>query len=141
MNDAITRGGPINVTAGVVKKDGRILISRRPPGKHLAGMWEFPGGKQESGESLEECVRREILEELGLLVKPLSMIMTSAHDYGDRSVLLHFFDCRLISGEARPDRCQEFRWVKPGELGSFDFPPPDRKLVEFLAGSAADRVV
>jgi len=115
------------------------LIARRLPGKHLGGMWEFPGGKQEPGETLEECLAREIREELSLLVKPLSLIMTSPHDYGDWSVLLHFFHCRIISGNVRPDRGQEIRWVKPEELELFDFPPPDGKLIRFLAGSAASR--
>jgi mutator protein MutT len=123
----------IHVTAGVIRKDGRILIARRPPGTHLEGLWEFPGGKQEPGETLRECLIREIREELDILVEPLSLIMTSAHQYADRSVVLHFFDCLILSGEPRPDLGQELRWVGPEELGLLSFPPPDGALVEKLA--------
>ncbi len=109
-----------------------ILIARRPPGKHLEGLWEFPGGKQESGETLRECLVREIREELDILVEPLSLIMTSAHDYPEKSVVLYFFDCRWLSGNPRPIQGQELRWVMPVELWDLEFPPPDRALVEKL---------
>ncbi len=109
-----------------------ILIATRPPGKHLEGLWEFPGGKQESGETLRECLVREIREELDILVEPLSLIMTSAHDYPEKSVVLYFFDCRWLSGNPRPIQGQELRWVMPVELWDLEFPPPDRALVEKL---------
>lgn len=128
-------GNPIHVTAGVVRKEGKILIARRPPGKHLEGLWEFPGGKLEPGETLSECMVREIREELGILVEPVSLIMTSANRYPDRSVVLHFFECRILSGEPGGDPGQELKWVAPEELSLFRFPPPDRALVEFLMSS------
>lgn len=124
----------VKVTAGIIRKGSKILIARRPPGKHLEGLWEFPGGKQESGETLRECLVREIREELDILVEPLSLIMTSAHDYPEKRVILYFFDCRWLSGIPRPIQAQELRWVLPDELWGLEFPPPDRALVETLAG-------
>ena len=123
----------IDVTAGVIRKDGRILVSRRTPGSHLEGLWEFPGGKREAGETLRECLAREIREELDLAVQPVSLIMTAAHEYEDKSVVLHFFECRVLSGEPRAVHGQEFRWVAPHELRELEFPPPDGELVERLA--------
>ncbi len=78
------------VAAGIIRKDQRILIARRPPGKHLEGLWEFPGGKQEDGETIRECLVREIREELDILVEPVSLVMTSAHEYPDKHVVLYF---------------------------------------------------
>jgi 8-oxo-dGTP diphosphatase len=124
----------IHVTAGVIRKAGKILIARRPPGKHLEGLWEFPGGKREMGETLRKCLIREMREELNIVVEPLSLIMTKAHEYTDKSVILYFFDCLLLSGEPRPVQGQDLKWVEPEELGMFDFPPPDSALIDFLMG-------
>ncbi|MFO8091236.1 MAG: 8-oxo-dGTP diphosphatase MutT [Desulfatiglandaceae bacterium] len=132
MIDATGPRDKVRVTAGIIRKGPMILIATRPPGKHLEGLWEFPGGKQESGETLRECLVREIREELDILVEPLSLIMTSAHDYPEKSVVLYFFDCRWLSGNPRPIQGQELRWVMPVELWDLEFPPPDRALVEKL---------
>jgi mutator protein MutT len=109
-----------------------ILIARRLPGKHREGMWEFPGGKQEDGETLRQCLVREIREELDILVQPLSLVMTSAHEYPEKRVVLYFFDCMQLSGTPRPVQGQELRWVKPADLIDLEFPPPDRSVVERL---------
>ncbi|HDR16245.1 MAG TPA: 8-oxo-dGTP diphosphatase MutT [Desulfobacteraceae bacterium] len=122
----------VHVTAGIIRNGPMILIARRPPGKHLEGFWEFPGGKQEAGETLRECLVREIREELDILVKPLALVMTSAYEYPQRRVVLYFFDCMQVSGSPRPVQGQELRWVKPSELMDLEFPPPDRALVERL---------
>jgi mutator protein MutT len=120
------------VTAGLVWKQGRVLISNRREGGHLAGVWEFPGGKQESGESLTACLEREIHEEVGLKVEAAEKVMTVCHEYNSKKITLHVFSCILLSGEARPMEGQEIRWVHPAELVTLTFPPPDMKVIEFL---------
>ena len=112
------------------------MITRRPEGVHLEGFWEFPGGKQEEGESLRECLEREIREELGLRIKAARALMTVDHDYGFKSISLHIFKCEHLSGEPMALQCQEVRWEDPSRLGELDFPPPDRKVVEYLALTA-----
>jgi mutator protein MutT len=131
--DDASLGDPVRVTAGIIRKGPMILIARRPPGKHLEGLWEFPGGKQEPGETLQECVAREIREELAIVVEPVSLIMTAAHEYPEKRVVLYFFDCRWLSGIPRPTQGQELRWVAPSELETLEFPPPDRVVVDRLA--------
>jgi 8-oxo-dGTP diphosphatase len=125
--------GQTRVAAGIIRKEQRILIARRPPGKHLEGLWEFPGGKQEDGETIQECLVREIREELDILVEPVSLVMTSAHEYPEKRVVLYFFECMKISGTPRPVQGQELIWARPFELFDLEFPPPDRALVEKLA--------
>jgi mutator protein MutT len=122
-----------NVTAGIIRKDGQILIARRPKGTHLAGLWEFPGGKQEDGESLENCLEREIREELGLSVKAGKSIMSVDYEYTEKTISLYFFDCHVQDGEPEGMESQEVKWVDPKDLSTFNFPPPDVKLVAFLS--------
>lgn len=122
-----------HVTAGIIRRGDRVLVTRRPEGVHLSGFWEFPGGKQEPEESLEACLKREIQEELGTAVRAGERLFVVEHEYEDKRVTLHFFDCTLL-GRA-PDRGlegQEVRWVRPGELSSLRFPPPDRCVIEHL---------
>jgi len=121
-----------HVTAGLIRKNGRVLIAKRPKGSHLEGYWEFPGGKQEKGESLGECLEREIREELGLRVKTDQAFLTVEHDYGSKAISLHVFNCTCLAGEPKALECQEIRWVAQGDLFKFSFPPPDMKVVEFL---------
>jgi 8-oxo-dGTP diphosphatase len=133
------RGAPvIVVTAAVVEDDDRFLVTRRPRGVHLEGLWEFPGGKCESGEALSACLEREMREELGTAVTVGRELFTTSHPYPDRTVELHFFACRL-QGNPRPLLGQEIRWVTRDELGRLEFPPADGELIERLSRPARER--
>jgi len=118
-----------HVTAGLVWRDGKLLITRRPAGSHLAGYWEFPGGKQESGESLEACLEREIREELSMEVKAVKHLLQIDHDYESKSITLHLFQCEWLEGTPTPLGCDELRWVRPEELGNYQLPPPDVQVL------------
>lgn len=122
-----------NVTAALIRRKGKVLIAKRGRGSHLAGFWEFPGGKQEEGESLRECLEREIREELGLRVKANRALLKIDHDYGFKSISLHIFECQHLSGEPRALQCQEIRWEDPSHLGKLTFSPPDMKVVQYLS--------
>ena len=121
-----------HVTAALIWNIGRVLIAKRPKGSHLEGYWEFPGGKQEQGESLEACLEREIREELGLRVKPDKVLLTVDYDYGSKAISLHVFNCSRLAGEPKALEGQELRWVEPGDLLKFSFLPPDMEVVELL---------
>ena len=125
-----------HVTAGLIWKDGKLLITRRPEGSHLAGYWEFPGGKQEPGESLEACLEREIREELGMEVKAVKHLLQIDHDYEIKSITLHLFLCDWLSGDPTPIGCDEIRWVKPEELANYHLPPPDIQLLPLIQNLA-----
>ena len=126
----------IVVTAAVVERDDAFLVTRRQRGVHLEGYWEFPGGKCEAGESLAQCLRRELREELDTDATVGDEIFTVTHDYPDRSVELHFLSCRLL-GEPRPLLGQDMRWVLRAELTSLRFPPADDELIARLTGSTS----
>jgi mutator protein MutT len=119
------------VTAAVIERDGRFLLTRRQQGVHLEGFWEFPGGKCDSGETLTACLARELREELAVDAHIGAEIHTVAHDYPERSVELHFFRCELI-GEARPQLGQEMRWVRRDELATLQVPAADGELIRWL---------
>jgi 8-oxo-dGTP diphosphatase len=130
----MTRTGPspIIVVAAVIERDGRILVSRRLEGTHLAGRWEFPGGKCEPGEAHEACLRRELEEELGVTRAAIGHeIVVTEHAYPDRIVRLHFRQC-AIHDEPRGLQGQALRWVTRAELGTLDLPEADRDLVQRL---------
>ena len=122
----------VNVAAGIIWKVSELLISKRPQESHLGGLWEFPGGKLKEGESLEECLRREILEELGLCVHVSAAVLSVDHEYTHKTVSLHFFDCIWKDGEPRALGCEEFRWIEPACISAFKFPPPDIQMVELI---------
>ena len=119
------------VTAAVVERNHRFLVTRRLHGTHLAGYWEFPGGKCQADEELEACLHREIAEELGAMLRVGEEIHAVAHEYPERTVELHFFRCDLLD-EPRPILGQEIRWVARNELASLDFPPADAELITML---------
>jgi mutator protein MutT len=121
----------IVVTAGVIERGGAYLVTRRQRGVHLEGYWEFPGGKCEPGESLAECLRRELKEELGVDAEVRDEILAVTHEYSERSVELHFLACTLV-GSPTPLIGQEMRWVPRGELKALQFPPADDELVARL---------
>lgn len=124
------------VLAAVVERDGAFLLTRRLRGTHLAGTWEFPGGKCEPGETHEACLRRELEEELGVSAKIGVEIFTITHAYDERTVELHFRRCTL-SGEPRPLLGQEMQWVSREGLGALEFPEADRELIERLRSGLA----
>jgi 8-oxo-dGTP diphosphatase len=123
----------IIVAAAIIRKDDLILLTRRLAEVHLAGLWEFPGGKVEANESLEAALRRELREELDIEANVLDEFYTTTHHYPTKSVELHFFNCTIASGELRAIEVAEFRWVKSSELHAFEFPEADRELVDRLA--------
>lgn len=119
----------VEVAAALVEEAGRLLIARRPAGVHLAGLWEFPGGKREAGESWEECLARELREELGIEVAVDGEVRRVRHDYPDRTIEIRFFRCRRLAGEPRPLKVAEIAWVAPSDLARYRFPPADAELV------------
>ena len=121
----------IVVLAAVVEQNGAFLLTRRLKGTHLAGTWEFPGGKCEAGETHEACLRRELLEELGVDASVGEEIYTVTHAYPERTVELHFRQCAL-NGTPTPQIGQEMMWVRRKELGTLEFPDADRELIEML---------
>ncbi len=126
------------VTAAVIERDGAFLVTRRQQGVHLEGYWEFPGGKCEPGESLADCVRRELREELGADGDVGAELLAVTHDYPERSIELHFIACTLHS-EPRPVLGQEMRWVHRQDLASLEFPPADDELIRKLTSRSAGR--
>jgi 8-oxo-dGTP diphosphatase len=122
----------VEVVAAVIRKDGKILITQRPDDVHLARLWEFPGGKVEAGESLESALQREIREELDIHIVVEDEFYSVEHAYPEKSVRLHFFNCGIKEGEPVALGVSDLRWVSPGELVQFDFPPADAQLIEKL---------
>ena len=123
----------VEVAAAVVERDGRYLITRRLEGTHLAGLWEFPGGKILPGEKPEDALRRELKEELGVEAVVGEPIETVDWTYPEKSVRLRFFRCALAE-EPRPLEGQEMRWVAGADLRSYTFPDADATLIARLSG-------
>ena len=124
----------LEVTAAVIERDGAFLLTRRLDGTHLEGFWEFPGGKRHDGESLPECLAREIREELDAAIVVGDLLLATAHAYPERVVELYFYRCSLVT-EPRPVLGQEMRWVPRKDLKAFPLPPADDELVTLLASS------
>ena len=120
------------VVAAVILRDGRYLITRRQAGTHLAGYWEFPGGKVDAGETEHEALARELQEELGAGSSLGDLILRTTHHYPERSVTLAFYACTLTE-EPLAVLGQEMRWVEPGELAGLEFPPADEELIARLS--------
>jgi mutator protein MutT len=123
----------MHVVAAVIEDGDRFLLTRRQAGVHLAGLWEFPGGKVAAGESHEQALRREMREELDTDVEVGTVVSTATHAYDDRHVTLHFYAC-ILTGDPRPLLGQEMRWVPRGELRGLGFPPADKELIALLTG-------
>lgn len=123
----------VEVAAALIRDDrGRYLITQRRRGSHLAGLWEFPGGKMELHESPRECLRRELAEELAATFAVGDLVETVRWEYPDRTVVLHFFACWLESGTIEPREAQAMAWVAPEALDEYEFPPADRALIQRL---------
>jgi 8-oxo-dGTP diphosphatase len=125
----------IVVTAAVVERNGEYLVTRRLRGTHLEGIWEFPGGKCEDGETHEASLLRELREELGCDADVGAKLLRVAHEYPERTVELHFFRCEL-KGDPQPLLGQEIRWAARTELRGLEFPPADAELIRMLAEGA-----
>jgi 8-oxo-dGTP diphosphatase len=121
----------IVVTAAVVERGGRFLVTRRQQGVHLEGLWEFPGGKCDAGEGLVACLARELREELAVEARTGDEVFATTHAYADRTVELHFIRCVLV-GEPVPQIGQEMRWVRREELAGLEFPPADAEFIAKL---------
>jgi len=123
----------IDVSAALVFRNGKLLITQRPATAHLGGLWEFPGGKREPAETFKQCLVRELREELGVEVSAGELFEEIVHAYPDKTVHLKFFLCVLERGEPEPRGCAALRWVDKLELAGFDFPAADARLLEKLS--------
>jgi mutator protein MutT len=128
----------IEVAAGLIRDAaGRYLITQRRRGSHLEGLWEFPGGKREAGETPEACLRRELAEELSATFHVGPLVETVHWAYPDRAVVLHFYECRVEAGSIQPRESQLMAWVEPERLDEYAFPPADLELIARLRSRPA----
>jgi mutator protein MutT len=121
----------IVVVAAVVEEHDAFLVTRRPDGVHLAGLWEFPGGKIDPAESHANALRREMREELDADVEVLDLVFETTHAYSERTVALYFYRC-VLKQRPRPLLGQEMQWIKRSELSTLGFPPADEELIRRL---------
>jgi len=128
----VTRASVIDVAAGLVFRGGKLLITKRYDDAHLGGLWEFPGGKVEPKETFEQCLVRELHEELGIEVKVGELVESVTHKYSDKAVHLKFFICEWHKNEPQPLGCSECKWVIAEELKEYDFPEADARLLHRL---------
>jgi len=122
----------IQVTAGIIKKDGKILIAKRKHGKSADAKWEFPGGKVEKGETHEECLKREIMEELNVEIKGGKFVGANCFNKGEKNINLMAYNAEYVSGEIKLTDHEDYRWVLPCELDKYDFLEADWKFVEII---------
>ena len=125
----------IEVAAGLVFRQGKLLITQRRATDHLGGLWEFPGGKREPGESFPDCLARELLEELDIEVRVLECVFATSYAYPEKTVLLQFHRCAWLRNEPRALGCQAFAWIEPAALSQYEFPPADARLLDQLRNS------
>ena len=123
---------PIDVTAAILERDGKILIAQRGAGGHLAGKWEFPGGKVRRGESPEDCLRRELHEEFGIEADIGGFVAESTYDYGIKRIRLLAYRARHVAGEFVLKEHTQLRWVAQDKLVGFDLAPADLPLISHL---------
>lgn len=122
----------IPVVTGFIRKSGLVLVGQRPEGHSLAGQWEFPGGKIELGENPEQALKRELHEELGIEAEVGTLRHSHTHSYGDRGILILFYDVTLWKGEPKSQHHTELRWIKPEELQTMEIPEANRKILPKL---------
>jgi mutator protein MutT len=122
----------IEVSAALIFRGGRLLITQRRADAHLGGCWEFPGGKREPAETFEQCLVREIREELGVEIVVGELFDEILHTYPEKSVHLKFFRCQLLSGEPQPLDCAAVKWIQKEGLDTHEFPAADARLLQKL---------
>jgi mutator protein MutT len=122
----------VDVAAALIFHGDKLLITRRHASAHLGGLWEFPGGKREAGETFEQCLVREIREELGVEISVGELFEEVSHAYPEKSVRLKFFICKLLSGEPQPLDCAAIKWIEKPEVDVHQFPAADARLLEKL---------
>jgi mutator protein MutT len=122
----------IEVSAALIFENGKLLITQRLANAHLGGLWEFPGGKREANETFEQCLVREIREELGMEISVGELFEEITHAYGEKTVHLKFFICQSLRGEPQTLGCATFKWIKKSELVDYEFPDADAKLLAKL---------
>ncbi len=122
------------VAAALVDPDDRVLVARRPAGKAMAGLWEFPGGKMADGETPEAALIRELREELAIDVTEscLAPFTFASHDYDDFHLMMPLYVCRVWQGTPRAREGQDLKWLRPRDLAAYDMPPADKPLVAML---------
>ena len=124
--------GIIEVAAALVFRKGKLLITQRNPEDHLGGLWEFPGGKREAGETYQECLIRELREELGIEVQVGELIESLTHAYPEKTVHLRFFRCTWLRHEPRALGCAAVAWIGPRGIRNYEFPAADARLLQTL---------
>ena len=121
----------------IQNRQGKILIDRRLNDGEMGGLWEFPGGKIEPQETVEECIKREIREELDIEIKVGDRLVTISHTYANFKVTLFVHDCEYLSGEPQPIECQEIRWVNVVDMSRYKFPQANNQIISILQGRGA----
>ena len=124
-----------DVSAALIFRSGKLLITRRHSAAHLGGLWEFPGGKREPDETFEQCLVREIREELGVEISVGKLFDSVIHAYPEKTVRLKFFVCWLERGEPQMLGCAAFKWISAAELDKYQFPAADARLLNKLRHS------
>ena len=122
----------IDVAAALIFRDGKLLITQRHPHADLGGLWEFPGGKREPNETFEECLTRELREELGIEVDLGEVVESLTHEYPEKCVHLRFFRCEWKQHEPQPLGCSACQWITLAQLKDYEFPPADARVLEKL---------
>ena len=126
----------VHVAVGVVLDGDKVFVCKRAADAHQGNLWEFPGGKIEPGESLEECVHREIREELGIEIAVNDRLITIEHAYTHFKVTLNVFNCTYLSGTPQPIECDEVKWVTLEDIDSYPFPKANSQIIDALRAQA-----
>ncbi|MES2595391.1 MAG: (deoxy)nucleoside triphosphate pyrophosphohydrolase [Verrucomicrobiota bacterium] len=128
-----------HVVCAIIERDGLVMVAQRPPGKRLAGCWEFAGGKIEMDETAEEALHRELFEELGCHVEVIQAGPPVEHDYAWGRIMLHPFRCTLLEGSAEPGAYEHsaLQWLPLAQLGGLELAPADLPVLEWLMQDAA----
>jgi mutator protein MutT len=122
----------IEVSAALIFQNGELLITQRRANAHLGGLWEFPGGKREANETCEQCLAREIHEELGVKIYVGELFEETTHAYAEKTIHLKFFICKLLGGGPQPLGCAALKWIGKTKLADYEFPAADAQLLEKL---------